>query len=304
MNVSRPLFKQQQLRQLWHRFRAERALSWAGLWLFTCSCSFNNSFQDGCIGSVRVTVPEHAARTSHRRHNRKQHAQQADVVYASHHSLLPRLRFQTAKFFPQRTAPSEQTETAQRALHWWEQPGLDALLQADSPREAARTYLKRHKGIEWLAPTQQVNSVAVLSSEPEQVWRQRPEQVQVCFHASYPNKGWGRIHQPKNTKQLKEYCQAGYPMGRGKLWYIVNDTYATSHIGCRLFFSRDRVYIVAQCGQTLYRNAIRQDARCLQTGSQCDYPAATLHKLPNGTVQEVEAPKQLLYAAQTRRTVR
>lgn len=53
-------------------FRKGEPLTLAGVWILCTSCSFNNSFQDGCLGNIRITVPDmnKAGAQKHRRARR------------------------------------------------------------------------------------------------------------------------------------------------------------------------------------------------------------------------------------------
>lgn len=318
------------LRQVWSRLRKERALAWAGICVFTCSCSFNNSFQDGCLGTVKVTVPADKLQQqdTHRKARRKAPDRvRSDRVrsgrarsgqFASFHQerklsarvidALPASFSHALLGQPSAPNTATQRKAHPNAAYWWESETFArayqvfaTLAQDSGAVPTSRLFLRviRPQARLRRAPllqaeessAQKIAHRTLFSPEPRAIWKERPNTIRLCYHLSGQNKGWGRLHVPRNSERLHYLCQSGYALGKGRQWYVINNTFAASGIPCRLFLSLSRLHVVAQCGRTVYRALIRKHAQCLQTSKRCLIPSATLHKQPPETIQSIEFPR-------------
>jgi len=130
------------------------------------------------------------------------------------------------------------------------------------------------------------------SDAPEAIWQERPTVLRVCYDSTRTNDGWNQPHPAQNTARLDQRCQSAQPLGQGKHWFVLSDTFAASATSCRLFFSPGRLAVIASCGHTLYRAPIRPFASCLQQQKGCSFPHLALERLPPQSQQVVELVAQ------------
>jgi hypothetical protein len=293
-------------------------LSLAGVWILCTGCSFNNSFQDGCLGQIRITLPDKGQKQSSpppKKIARAQTPRPGQIKRATPAGMV-------AAFVPDRLADSVTNlsppveAAAHRALKalnmkWrpqtsWDThpPGIDH----DKPtrhspptfRWSRAQYNALLPGVWHLAshnqptlglpfPSDQ-HTKTLFNNEDAESWRERPTTLKVCHHKRATNQGWGRYHFAQNTANAHKACQSGQALGTGRHWHVIDNTYAVTAMPCRVFFSPGRIYLVAQCGTTLYRARIKRAATCLLTGqgNNCRFPHMTLHKMSHEAQQLVE----------------
>lgn len=378
--ISRPTRRVQHLalsrrttRRKHRRFRPAVPPAWGlsltGVWLLCSACSFNNSFQDGCIGSIRIQVPPPQTTAKNAqpspkqrlpepqrltpRQKRKEAAavvlqaaaptqHEATTVGSAQNTATPAqregitvgvLQETAASAIPdEATPPPADLHDTQRAKDQkgvvvshvvakvpvdrydtrrvkdaasdlWLMPPLPNAPRSAAPKVKggamgysfgllqrlwrAEAELPRSK--RWPAHTR----IHTLHSDvPEAIWQERPATIRLCYDSTRSNAGWNPPHLAQNTAKLQQRCQSAQPLGQGKHWFVLSDTFAASATACRLFFSPGRLAVIAECGQTLYRAPIRSFAACLQQQKGCDFAHMALERLPPKSQQDVELTPQ------------
>lgn len=288
--------------RIWPRIRKGEPLSVASIWILCSGCSFTNSFQDGCLGQVRITLPAQKAKSS----DKPQRPPYLDAQTAQHkHASAHAKSWKASAWKLAHKVISVRTAHAPRlTAHAWHSSTqhADAVHEPEPLRWSRAQYRSLLPGVfntlfvsSNRAPfgvhyPHARKTMYLRNGEARQTWRSRPTQVSVCYHKRYRNMGWSRYHMPRNTSGIQTQCQAGFPLGRAAHWFVVSDTFSATGMPCRVFFSQGRTHIVAQCGATLYRTPIARHAQCLQTGmgQACSIPSAALAKVRYGQAVSVE----------------
>ena len=297
----------------------------AGFLLLCCSCSFNNSFQEGCIGSIRLEVPQNDQKshpsvqksTQEQQHLPTQkNAQERPLPPPQAHPEKPQHVFaETKEATPQSAVVVAKERRPRQDIYWFDLPKRPlhkAISQGESETKtvegeaekiailgasstsypsALQSVLRAEAALQRLNPWRQASQIHLLRvALPEAIWKERPSTISVCYDPSHKNSGWARYHDALHTASIERRCQAGKPLGKNTHWHVLSDTFAASDTACRLFFSPGRLAVIAECGETLYRAPIQPSAPCLQQRKGCTIPQITLARLEREATQAVEIP--------------